>query len=467
MLVNRHLLVITSLAASALAAYNPACSNNIVTYWGQNSWGGAHLSDPANWEGSLASYCQDGTFDVINISFVTNFNLTGLPVLNHAFHCETVFNGTNTLHCPDIGADIKLCQANGKKIVLSLGGGNIYTYGLSSAADGQAFADTIWNMFLGGSSTYRPYDDAVLDGIDLDIESGEHTGYPAFINQLRSRFSSAPKQYLISATPQCVYPDANLGSTLSSAWMDNTYVQFYNNPCNLANIGNRWNFDYASWDKLTKANANPNARMYVGLPAGTGAAGNGYLDLPTLQANLMALYTNYTASFGGIMLWDASWYSNNKAYVLGLANWVKSNMQCSAAPPISTALPSTYSTLPTSTSTPTSSSTLASASSSSTLTPTASTAVAYTTIAATSSAPQTSTTSMTTTSTRQDTSTSTLPSTSSAAACTSANNGHFACDAAGSSAPYKACNNGIWIQYLCPGGTVCRQSGNTVYCDWP
>ncbi|KAJ2505752.1 Chitinase 2, partial [Coemansia sp. RSA 2052] len=281
----------------------------------------AHLSDPANWEGSLASYCQDATFDVINISFVTNFNLTGLPVLNHAFHCETVFNGTNTLHCPDIGADIKLCQANGKKIVLSLGGGNIYTYGLSSAADGQAFADTIWNMFLGGSSAYRPYDDAVLDGIDLDIESGEHTGYPAFINQLRSRFSLAPKQYLISATPQCVYPDANLGSTLSSAWMDNTYVQFYNNPCNLANIGNRWNFDYASWDKLTKANANPNARMYVGLPAGTGAAGNGYLDLPTLQANLMALYTNYTASFGGIMLWDASWYSNNKAYVLGLANW--------------------------------------------------------------------------------------------------------------------------------------------------
>ncbi|KAJ2373935.1 Chitinase 2 [Coemansia sp. RSA 2611] len=176
-------------------------------------------------------------------------------------------------------------------------------------------------MFLGGSSKYRPYDDAVLDGVDLDIESGEHTGYPAFINQLRTHFSAAPKQYLISATPQCVYPDANLGSTLSSSWMDSTYVQFYNNPCNLANINNRWNFDYASWDTLTKANANTNSRMYVGLPAGTGAAGNGYLDLPTLQANLMTLYTNYSTTFGGVMLWDASWYSNNKPYVLGLANW--------------------------------------------------------------------------------------------------------------------------------------------------
>ncbi|KAJ2070220.1 Chitinase 2 [Coemansia sp. S155-1] len=339
-------LLVPGLVAGALAAYNPTCSNNIVTYWGQNSWGGAHLSDPANWEGSLGSYCQDATFDIINISFVTNFNLTGLPVLNHAFHCETVFNGTNTLHCPDIGADIKLCQANGKKIVLSLGGGNIYTYGLSSAADGQAFADTIWNMFLGGSSKYRPYDDAILDGVDLDIESGEHTGYPAFINQLRTHFAAASKQYLISATPQCVYPDANLGSTLSSSWMDNTYVQFYNNPCNLANINNRWNFDYASWDTLTKTNANPNARMYVGLPAGTGAAGNGYLDLPTLQTNLMTLYTNYSASFGGIMLWDASWYSNNKAYVLGLANWVKSNMRCGVIPPTSTST-STSTTLST------------------------------------------------------------------------------------------------------------------------
>ncbi|KAJ2890798.1 hypothetical protein IWW38_003937, partial [Coemansia aciculifera] len=68
--------------------------------------------------------------------------------------------------------------------------------------------------------------------------------------------------------------------------------------------------------------------MYVGLPAGSGAAGNGYLDLPGLQSDLMALYTNYKSSFGGIMLWDASWYSNNKAYVSGLATWVKSNMQC-------------------------------------------------------------------------------------------------------------------------------------------
>ncbi|KAJ1727828.1 Chitinase 2 [Coemansia biformis] len=313
-----------------VSAYSPACANNVVTYWGQNSWGGSHLDKPNQWEKSLASYCQDETFDVINMAFLVNYNLTGLPVLNHAFHCETKFNGTNTLHCPSIGSDIKACQAKGKKVVLSLGGGNIYTYGLSTAADGQAFADTVWNMFLGGTHRYRPYDDAVLDGIDLDLESGEQTGYSAFVNQLRSHFQGAAKQFIISAAPQCVYPDAYLHSTLSSSPVDNVYVQFYNNPCNLANIHNQWNFDYASWDRLAKANANPNARVYVGLPAGPGAAGNGYLDLSMLESDLALLYANYTATFGGIMLWDASWYTNNQDYVKQLSGWVKKSMKCSS-----------------------------------------------------------------------------------------------------------------------------------------
>ncbi|KAJ1774019.1 Chitinase 2 [Coemansia sp. RSA 1813] len=377
---NMRTILLSSilLITSVLADYDSTCSNNVVTYWGQNSWGGGHLNEPDNWEKPLASYCQDSTFDIINISFLTNFNLTGLPVLNHAFHCETVFNGTNTLHCPDIGKDIKTCQASGKKIVLSLGGGNIYTYGLSSDADGKSFADTVWNMFLGGSAEYRPYDDAVLDGVDLDIESGEHTGYPAFINQLRSHFQGASKQYIISTAPQCVYPDANLGSTLSSgAWIDNDYVQFYNNPCNLANIDSKWNFDYASWDKLTSANSNPNSKMYVGLPAGTGAAGNGYLDLSTLQTDLTKLYTSYPSTFGGIMLWDASWYTNNQEYVQKLSSWVKSNMKCGSTPSSTDTSSSSITSTIASTSSATSSTTETSTSSAPA---TASSPPAYTTV---------------------------------------------------------------------------------------
>ncbi|KAJ1944708.1 Chitinase 2, partial [Linderina macrospora] len=359
------------------------------------------------------------------------------------------FNGTNTLHCPDIGADIKTCQAKGKKIVLSLGGGGIYSYSLSTAAEGVQFANTVWNMFFGGSHQYRPYDDAVLDGVDLDIESGAHDGYVAFINQLRTYFNGASKQYIISAAPQCVYPDANLGTTLSGAWIDNDYVQFYNNPCNLANINNQWNFDYKSWDTLTKANPNPNSKMYVGLPAGSGAAGNGYLDLATLQADLKQLYTNYTSTFGGIMLWDASWYSNNQAYVSSLASWVRANMQCGTTPPTSTTSAAPTSTTKTSTTS---------------VAPTSTTSVAPT-----SSAPATSTTATRTTATTSSAApTSTTSSSGPVAGGPCSSQGAYQCaDNTGKNASYFVCNNGAWLQQACGSGTACFQSGSTIICNWP
>ncbi|KAJ2681461.1 Chitinase 2, partial [Coemansia spiralis] len=56
------------------------------------------------------------------------------------------------------------------------------------------------------------------------------------------------------------------------------------------------------------------------------AAGNGYLDLSTLQSDIGRLYANYTSTFGGIMLWDASWYTNNQDYVQQLSRWVKAHM---------------------------------------------------------------------------------------------------------------------------------------------
>lgn len=62
-----------------------------------------------------------------------------------------------------MAADIKTCQSKGKLITLSLGGatGEI---GFSSDSQAQSFADEIWNMFLGGSSSTRPFGNAVLDG---------------------------------------------------------------------------------------------------------------------------------------------------------------------------------------------------------------------------------------------------------------------------------------------------------------
>lgn len=59
--------------------------------------------------------------------------------------------------------DIIGCQKRGKVLTISLGGA---TGGVGFQSDDQAesFADTIWNLFLGGSSNMRPFGSAILDG---------------------------------------------------------------------------------------------------------------------------------------------------------------------------------------------------------------------------------------------------------------------------------------------------------------
>lgn len=161
----------------ALNAPKPQSPNDIkclktVAYWGQNSVGLRLPKD--QWEKPLGEYCTDSTFDIFIVSFMHIFynGNPPLPGLNFAYHCENApFPGYPfLLQCPDIAADIKKCQANGKIILLSMGG---------AASNGQFaseqaaidFADLFWKMFLGGSdsSIPRPFGDTSFDGVDCKI----------------------------------------------------------------------------------------------------------------------------------------------------------------------------------------------------------------------------------------------------------------------------------------------------------
>lgn len=75
-----------------------------------------------------------------------------------------MFPGTELANCQFMASDIQTCQSRGKIVTLSMGGA---TGGASFTSDQQAsdFADTIWNLFLGGSSSTRPFGNAVLDGL--------------------------------------------------------------------------------------------------------------------------------------------------------------------------------------------------------------------------------------------------------------------------------------------------------------
>ncbi|KAG6900587.1 hypothetical protein C0993_008305 [Termitomyces sp. T159_Od127] len=147
-------------------------------YYGQNSYGATHGSSVYSQQ-FLSTYCQDDALDVIPLAFLhIFFSSGGLPEIDLANTCNSnngnVFPGTKLAVCHQLTDDIKTCQKRGKLVTMSLGGATGST-AFSSDAQARTFAETIWNLFLGGSSDTRPFGDAVLDGVDLDLESGSGT----------------------------------------------------------------------------------------------------------------------------------------------------------------------------------------------------------------------------------------------------------------------------------------------------
>ncbi|ODQ45564.1 hypothetical protein PICMEDRAFT_23434, partial [Pichia membranifaciens NRRL Y-2026] len=284
-----------STVVSAISDYN-----NVALYWGQNS---------AGTQQDLASYCSSEKADIYILSFIDVFGSSQQPNVNFANACTESYS-SGLLHCPQIGKDIKTCQSLGKTVLISLGGASgAYGFSDDSTAD---FAGTLWNMFGGGSdsSVERPFDDAVVDGFDFDIENNNPKGYATLANKLRSYFSEdSSKTYYLSAAPQCPYPDASVGDLLENASIDFAFIQFYNNYC--ATTGSNFNWD--TWNTFAEnTSPNKNIKLFVGLPAATGAAGSGYATIDQIKSTFQNTILNKEDShFGGFVLWDASWSTSN------------------------------------------------------------------------------------------------------------------------------------------------------------
>ncbi|KAI9061210.1 carbohydrate-binding module family 5 protein [Trametes sanguinea] len=343
-----------SLGALRVSAFDNSRSDNLAVYWGQNSYGATH-SDTANFQKTLSTYCQDDSIDAFPIAFLNVFfGPGGVPSIDLSNICSSaddpVFSGTNMPDCSFLASDIEFCQSKGKIVTISLGGA---TGAASFTSDDQAsaFGDTIWNTFLGGSSSIRPFGGAVLDGIDLDIEGGSTTHFAAFVNRIRTLASGASKQYYVTAAPQCPFPDAYLSTVLNAVAFDAVYVQFYNNYCGLTNAANPNDWDFDLWDNWAKTQAiNKNVKIYIGAPASSTAAGSGYVDASTL-ANIALQTRSQYSSFGGVMLWDASQAYANNRFDAAIKNAIKQSGSGSSSSSPVTVPTSSHTTPATSTTT--------------------------------------------------------------------------------------------------------------------
>lgn len=118
---------------------------------------------------SLAKYCASSSVDIIVLAFMNIYQgQGGLPGTNFGPYENGVIPGTDLATVSTWDSDIKTCQANGKLVLLSLGGAT-GTQIIDSDEASALLANQAWNLFGEGTGlqSQRPFGSAVLDGFDV------------------------------------------------------------------------------------------------------------------------------------------------------------------------------------------------------------------------------------------------------------------------------------------------------------
>lgn len=112
---------------------------------------------------------------------------------------------------------------------------------------------------------------------------------------------------LLSAAPQCPFPDEWDGVAISTGLFDFVWVQFYNNQECQFSAGRAAFLD--AWKKWESV---PAGRVFLGLPASKDAAGTGFLPADELTSRVLPLIRG-SPKYGGVMLWS-KFYDDRTGY---------------------------------------------------------------------------------------------------------------------------------------------------------
>ncbi|KAM7472251.1 hypothetical protein LguiA_010434 [Lonicera macranthoides] len=225
-------------------------AGGIAIYWGQNGN-----------EGTLKETCATRNYNFVNLAFFSTFGNGRAPIINLAGHCDPSVSG-----CTGLSSDIKFCQHKES------------SYYLSSTDDANQVVTYLWNNFLGGNSSSRPFGDAILDGIDFYIVAGTGQYWDDLARYL-SGYSNQGKKMYLTAAPQCPFHDEWVGGAFNTGLFNYVWVQFFNNPPCQYSSGDISDLEDA-WKQWTSDI--PAIKIFLGLPAAPDAAGSGFVPVGDL-----------------------------------------------------------------------------------------------------------------------------------------------------------------------------------------
>lgn len=300
--------LVTTVSAVPYALSPRASGAQNVVYWGQNGGGTVENND-------LAAYCNSQSgIDIIVLAFIYQYgNGNVIPSGTFGQSCSISTSG-QPQNCDALASAITKCQANGVKVILSLGGA-VGAYSLSSQQEAETIGQNLWEAYgnTAGGSIPRPFGKAFVNGWDFDIEASSGNQYYQYlISKLRSNFASDPSNtYYITGAPQCPIPEPNMQQMITTSKFDYLWVQFYNNPSCSVNGA----INYNEWVSNVANTPSSNAKIFIGVPASplgaTGTqSGAQYYLAPSALASLVNKYKD-NAAFGGIMMWAAGFSDSN------------------------------------------------------------------------------------------------------------------------------------------------------------
>ncbi|MFR9795295.1 chitinase [Streptomyces sp. MS06] len=246
-------------------------------------------------------------YDIIAVAFADATTTPGAVT----FNLDSAGLGGYTVD--QFKADIRAKQADGKKVVVSVGGQN-GTVSIRDSASAANFADSVYTLM----QTYG------FDGVDIDLENGIDATY--MTQALRSLSAKAGPSLVLTMAPQTIdmqSPSSGYFKTALNVKDILTVVntQYYNSGSMLGCDGKV--YSQGSVDFLTalaciqlQGGLDP-SQVGLGVPASTSGAGSGYVS-PTVVDDALDCLTRGTGcgtfkpattwpGLRGAMTWSTNW----------------------------------------------------------------------------------------------------------------------------------------------------------------